>query len=235
MKTLAIDTSLAAGSVAAADDDGVAERPLGAPGDHARLLAAALDEVARRRGWQVRDADLVAVVRGPGSFTGLRVGVATAKAIAWATSARIVGVSGFAVVARMTARLTDWRDAPIAIPFDAGRGEVFAAVATPAAEPGGWHVGPAVLVAAEAWIAALPAGARVSGPALERMAAAVAARDDIVLAPTACWFPTAGEAAGLGSLCAAAGAVADARTLLPDYLRPSYAEERAAGPGETGR
>jgi tRNA threonylcarbamoyladenosine biosynthesis protein TsaB len=235
MKTLAIDTSLAAGSVAAADDEGVAERPLGAAGDHARLLAAALQEVAGRRGWRVGDADLVVVVRGPGSFTGLRVGVSTAKAIAWAASARIVGVSGFAVVARLAARIAGWHDAPIAIPFDAGRGEVFAAVATPAAEPGGWQVASAGLLTAEAWIAALPAGARVAGPALERLAPAVAARDGIAVAPATAWFPTAGEAAAVGNLLAAAGAFDDASTLLPDYLRPSYAEERAAGPGETGR
>jgi tRNA threonylcarbamoyladenosine biosynthesis protein TsaB len=235
MKTLAIDTSLAPGSVAAADDDGVTERPLGAAGDHSRLLAAALEDVAGQRGWHVPDADLVVVVRGPGSFTGLRVGVATAKALAWATSARLVGVSGFAVVARMAARLASWHEAPIIIPFDAGRGEVFVAVATPAAEAGGWHVGSADLVPAAAWIAALPAGARVAGPALERLAPAVAARDGIAVAPAAAWFPTAGAAAVLGGLLAAAGVCDDAHTLLPDYLRPSYAEERAAGPGETGR
>lgn len=234
MKTLAIDTSLAAGSVAAADDDGVAERPLGAAGDHARLLTAALEDVARRRGWRVGQADLVAVVRGPGSFTGLRVGVSTAKAIAWAAEARLVGVSGFAVVARLAARIAGWHDAPIAIPFEAGRGDVFAALATPAAEPGGWRVEPARLLRAEDWIAALPPGTRVSGPALERLAAGVAARQSIV-APTAAWFPTAGEAAALGDLLAAAGACDDAGTLQPDYLRPSYAEERAAGPGETAR
>lgn len=235
MKTLAIDTSLATGSVAAADDDGVTEQPLGAAGEHARLLAATLEDVAGRRGWRIRDADLIVVVRGPGSFTGLRVGVATAKALAWATSAALVGVSGFAVVARTAARSTDWHDAPIAIAFDAGRGDVFAATVTPAATAGGWQVGPAGLLPAETWIAGLAAGTRVAGPALERLGAALAARDGITLAPGAAWLPSAGEAAALGRLLAAAGAVDDAHSLLPDYLRPSYAEERAAGPGETGR
>ena len=78
MKTLAIDSSLAAGSVAALADGQVAEQPLPVTGEHARLLAAALDAQARRLGWTTATAELIAVVRGPGSFTGLRVGVATA-------------------------------------------------------------------------------------------------------------------------------------------------------------
>ena len=54
MKTLAIDTSLATGSVAALDGDRVAMRPLGAAGQHARLLAGALADVAAELGWRPR-------------------------------------------------------------------------------------------------------------------------------------------------------------------------------------
>ena len=80
---LAIDTSLAPGGVAARGSaDRVAERVLPEAGEHARLLAAAVSRVAADAGWPLAATEVVVVVTGPGSFTGLRVGVATAKAIA---------------------------------------------------------------------------------------------------------------------------------------------------------
>lgn len=224
MKTLAIDTSLAVGSVAALERGAVAEAPLAA-GDHARLLAPALVDVAGRLGWAPRDADLVAVVRGPGSFTGLRIGVATAKAMAWTGGARLVGVSGFTVVARRTAAALPAHGGPLAIAFDAGRGEVYAALATPdAADATGWSVSAAALAPAAAWLGALPADTCVTGPALAAPACAIPAR--LVVAPRDAWFPSAAEAGRTALLLAAAGRGDDPAALVPDYLRPSYADEK---------
>lgn len=230
MRTLAIDTSLAAGSVAALLDGRVAERRLDVPGDHARLLTAAVTEAAGELGWQPHEADLIAVVRGPGSFTGLRVGVATAKALAWAAEARLVGISGFEAVAARTARLTSRGQAPIAIAFDAGRGDVYAATALPSpASPTGWEIGPAVLQPFAAWCGSLPTGAIVSGPALENASSGLTGRADLVVAPPESRKPSALEAGRLALLRAAAGAIDDPFTLVPEYLRPSYADERRAG------
>ena len=224
MKTLAIDTSLAAGSVAALAGGAVAEAPLAA-GDHARLLAPALVEVAGRLGWAPRDAGLVAVVRGPGSFTGLRVGVATAKALAWAGGARLVGVSAFDVIARRTARMLPDGAGPVAIAFDAGRGEVFAAVATPDARSStGWGATPGALLPGGAWLGSLPAGTCVSGPALAAAGDGIPA--GLVVAPREAWFPSAAEAGAVALLIAADGRHDDPATLVPDYLRPSYADEK---------
>jgi len=234
MRILAIDTSVGAGSVAAVDDEGGVERPLGPQGEHARVLAGALVEVADRRGWR-RDgpalaaADLVAVVRGPGSFTGLRVGVSAAKALAWSCGARLAGVSGFEVVARRTARVTGWNDALITVAFDAGRGDVYATTVEPSA--GGWRVADAVLVPRESWIDALPRGSRVSGPALGAWGERLAARGRLEIAPPEAWFPAATDVAEAARSRAIAGAYDDPRTLVPEYLRPSYAEEaRRPGP-----
>jgi tRNA threonylcarbamoyladenosine biosynthesis protein TsaB len=224
VKTLAIDTSLAAGTVAAIADGEIAEAPLPA-GDHARLLAPAIVEVARRLGWAPRDAELVAVVRGPGSFTGLRVGVATAKALAWAGGARLVGVSAFDLVARRAAHALPGHGGPVAIAFDAGRGEVFAAVATPdSGSPTGWTVAPGALVAAPAWLESLPDGTCVAGPALA--GAGLVIPSGLVVAPREAWFPSAAEAGHVALLLAAAGRSADPAGLVPDYLRPSYADEK---------
>lgn len=227
MRTLSIDTSLAAGSVAACSDDATAVRPLPLPGEHARLLATALREAAAELGWEIGAADVVAVVRGPGSFTGLRVGVAAAKGIAWTSGARLVGVSGFAAIAWKTARAIERAGGPLEIAYDAGRGDVYAATATPCGDaPGGWSVEPARLVPAESWIATIPHGAVVAGPALAALAERLTTRPDIMVAPSSCWTPDAAAAAAIARAEAAAGRFDDPAALVPDYLRPSYAEDR---------
>lgn len=225
VRTLAIDTSGAAGGVAALDGGRVAELTLDAPGDHARLVAAALVEVAGRLGWAPRDAELVAVVRGPGSFTGLRVGVATAKAIAWTGGARLLGVSAAEVIARRAARGMVPCPTDLAIAFDAGRDEVFACAATAdAASPTGWAVGPGTLVNAADWIASLPAGSHVAGPAATARAVELLARG-VVVAPADTPPSPAAAAGAIALLRAAAGETDDPALLVPDYIRPSYAEE----------
>ena len=196
------------------------------------MLTAALAEVAAARGWGVGpqvlgslgQSDVVAVIRGPGSFTGLRVGVAAAKALAWTTGARLVGVSGFDVLARRAARIAGWHDEPIAIAYDAGRGDVFAATAKPTAD--GWMIAPAILAPLDAWLESLPAGGRVTGPALEAASERITARNDLAVASPEAWHPLAAEAAAIARARAVADDVDDPHTLLPDYLRPSYAEER---------
>jgi tRNA threonylcarbamoyl adenosine modification protein YeaZ len=171
MRTLAIDTSLAAGSISACGTDRSIERTLPIPGAHARLVAAALRDAAGELGWDIGTAELVAVVRGPGSFTGLRVGVALAKGIAWACGARLVGVSGFETIAWKSDRAIELLGRPLEIAYDAGRGDVYAAPATPCGTAAsGWTVGPPRIVRAESWIATLPAAAVVAGPALAVLA-----------------------------------------------------------------
>lgn len=227
MRTLAIDTSLTAGSVAACGTGRTVERSLPIPGEHARLVAAALREAAVELGWEIGTAELVAVVRGPGSFTGLRVGVAVAKGIAWTSGARLIGVSGFAAIAWKTARETDLAGRPLDIAYDAGRGDVYAATATPCGDaPGGWRIGPGRLLPADIWIKTLPPGAVIAGPALATLAERLTTRPDVVVVPSSCWTPDAAAAAAIALAEAAAGRTDDPAALVPDYLRPSYAEDR---------
>jgi tRNA threonylcarbamoyladenosine biosynthesis protein TsaB len=231
MRTLAIDTSLAAGSVAAAAAGRTSEIELPVAGEHARRIATALDDVARGLGWKVADVELVGVVRGPGSFTGLRVGLVTAKAIAWAAGAALVGVSGFEVIARRTARLMEAAPETLHLAYDAGRGELFVAEARPAAHaPVEFGLSTPRLVAAAAWVANLPQGALVSGPGLTVAGVAIAARADLRIAPPEAWRPTASDAADLAIRLHAAGRSDAPAALVPDYLRPTYADESASPP-----
>jgi tRNA threonylcarbamoyladenosine biosynthesis protein TsaB len=232
MRTLAIDTSLATGSVAAAAAGRTAEIELPVAGEHARRLAAALDEAAHGLGWKVGDVELVGVVRGPGSFTGLRVGLSTAKAVAWASGAALVGVSGFDVVARRTAQLMAAAAGPLHLAYDAGRGELFVAEAVPAADmPSGYAVSTPRLANAASWVAALPRGACVSGPGLAVVAEPLAQRADLHVAPRAAWLPRASDVADLALRLHAAGRSDAPAALVPDYARPTYADESASPPG----
>ena len=227
MKTIAIDTSLSTGSVAAIDGDRIAERSLPTAGEHARLLAAAIEAVAAELGWRPAAADLVAVVRGPGSFTGLRVGVTTAKALCWATGSRLLGVSSCEVIARGTATALERHDSPVTVAFDAGRGDVFAAPVVPdRSSPSGWREEAGRLVAAHDWFARLGSGSIVSGPGLALLTDALAGRPDLVIAPPTSWKPAIADLGYIALLRAAAGETDDPASLVPDYIRPSYADEK---------
>ena len=95
---------------------------------HAELLVPSIEEVCRTAALRVSDLDVVAVDAGPGLFTGLRVGVATAKALGQALSIGVVPVSSLDVLAAATfERLTGERVAAVAAVVDARRAEVFAA------------------------------------------------------------------------------------------------------------
>jgi tRNA threonylcarbamoyladenosine biosynthesis protein TsaB len=229
MNILAIDTSLAPGAVAAVGPtDNVAERVLPEAVEHARLLADAVTGVTAEAGWTIADTDVVAVIIGPGSFTGLRVGVTTAKALAWATGSRLVGVSACEVIAVGTAAALGCAPVPIHVAFDAGRGELFVARVVPStAAASGWSVEPGGLIAAAEWPRTLAAGSIVSGPGLAIVKARLDARTDITVAPPTAWRPAAVDLAHIARLRAVAGTVDDPASLVPEYIRPSYADEQA--------
>ena len=227
VKTIAIDTSLSTGSVAAIAGDRIAVRSLPTAGEHARLLAAAIEAVAAELGWRPADVGLVAVVRGPGSFTGLRVGITTAKALCWTTGSRLLGVSSCEVIAHGTAAAVGQHDAPVTVAFDAGRGEVFAALVVPdEGSPSGWRTESGRLVAAQEWLNGMAPGSIVSGPGLTLLTDALAGRPDLVVAPPTVWTPAIADVGRIALLRAAAGETDDPAALVPDYIRPSYADEK---------
>src|SRR2546421_2591709 len=78
----------------------LAARRLDAARRHARDLVPAVGELFRGQGWRARGLTGVIVGRGPGSYTGLRVGLSAAKALAYATGCALVAVDTFAVIAR---------------------------------------------------------------------------------------------------------------------------------------
>jgi tRNA threonylcarbamoyladenosine biosynthesis protein TsaB len=128
VNVLGLDSSTAASAACVLRDDGeafeaipdVAE--LDAPPAHSRDLLRRAHECLERAGIRFADLDAVAVGAGPGTFTGLRVGIATARAIAAANGVELRPVSSLAALARGI-------DADERLPLiDARRGELFAAL-----------------------------------------------------------------------------------------------------------
>lgn len=145
MIVLGIDTATADTAVGLLLADGTviarrhAPEPGGRPGHVAQILPLArelLDEAGL--GWA--ELGRVAVGVGPGTFTGLRIGVATARALAHTAGVPLVGVSSPAVLAAGAAH-----DGPVLAALDARRGEAFAAAwadGTAAAAGAGPDAGP---------------------------------------------------------------------------------------------
>ncbi len=126
MIALGIDTSSAAGSVALTDGEGlVVELNLRAGLDHSARLLPAVSTLARTAGVSLDSIDLLSVATGPGSFTGLRIGMATAKGLALATGRPLTGFSTLETAALAVARSMAGRTSVVCVMLDAGRGEVY--------------------------------------------------------------------------------------------------------------
>ncbi len=100
MYILGIDTSTMAGSVAIITEEGLlAELTLNAKTTHAERLLTTIDHAIHSVSLSIRDIDGIAVASGPGSFTGLRIGVTTAKGLAYSIQKPVVGISSLDALA----------------------------------------------------------------------------------------------------------------------------------------
>jgi tRNA threonylcarbamoyladenosine biosynthesis protein TsaB len=136
---LGIDTATAGMSVAVAPPGGrpLREEYVGPDAEgrprHSEALLAAIDRcVGEAGGWI--SVQRLAVGLGPGSYTGLRIGISTARALAQARELPIAGVSTLAALAHGIAETPAGRDRPALPVLDARRGEAFAALHDPAGE-----------------------------------------------------------------------------------------------------
>jgi tRNA threonylcarbamoyladenosine biosynthesis protein TsaB len=130
---LALDTSSAGGSAAVVAPDGaiVAERAGDASRTHGRRLPAELMAVLREAGVALAEVDRLAVAVGPGSFTGLRVGIATIQGLALTGGLLVTPVSTFDALAWHARAPADAVPDAIAAWVEAHRGEVFATLLAP--------------------------------------------------------------------------------------------------------
>ena len=101
MKILALETSAKAVSAALTEDGKVLASGYQDTGlTHSRTLMPIVEHLFQNTGMDVADIDAVAVANGPGSFTGIRIGVSAAKGLAFAVEKPVIGVSTLAALAR---------------------------------------------------------------------------------------------------------------------------------------
>src|SRR3954469_5709785 len=98
-RALAIETSGRIGSVALIDENGaIEEREFPHGLQHAAGLIPLIDQLSSQRGWSPAQLEHVYISAGPGSFTGLRIGITLAKTLAFATGAKLVAVPTMGVL-----------------------------------------------------------------------------------------------------------------------------------------
>lgn len=229
MLVLAIETSALAGSVALlAGRRLVTQVVLPADRRSAQSLAPAIDQLLRTARVKPAELGLVATTIGPGSFTGLRVGATTAKTLAYAVGCQCLGVDTLEVIALQTASAQaveqPTADQELQVVLDAQRKELFLARFRLTAGEA-VRLGENTIVPASEWLASLASGTRVSGPGLARLLDKLPA--GVLVAPAEFREPTAATVGQLAHRDHQLGRRDDLWKLMPQYLRPSAAEEKA--------
>jgi tRNA threonylcarbamoyladenosine biosynthesis protein TsaB len=121
MKVLGIDTSTKFLCLGLADKTRFYEYRIELGRRHSALLVPTIKRTLEALGWSAKDLDYFAVGLGPGSFTGLRVGLATIKGLSWAYKKPIVGISTLDIIANNSRN----RDKPVVVALDARRNLIY--------------------------------------------------------------------------------------------------------------
>ena len=219
---LALETSGLRGSVALATPDPqsgalrIESMTLPSDARSAQSLAPSIDRLLKMSGVAPQELGCVSVTVGPGSFTGLRVGVTTAKTLAYATGASVVAVHTLAALAEPY--LGDSFTGSVWAVLDAQRGEAFTAEVHDA------YASDIETLRVEqaSFAGTLEDGAMLVGPIAERLTGAGALNLKVHTTE-----PTAEAVARIGAVHWTAGRTCDLFQLVPDYCRPSAAEENA--------
>jgi tRNA threonylcarbamoyl adenosine modification protein YeaZ len=215
MRVLAVDTTTIRGSVAVVEDGEVkGELRVVSESAHSRRLMPAIDFLLQSLSLDIQDVSGYAVTIGPGSFTGLRIGIATVQGLGLGHPAPCLGVSALDVLA---ARAAGSADVVVAV-MDAWRDEVYAGVYD---ARGAVREGPLVL-APGALIARVPAGpAAFFGDGVLRYRELFASRPQALLPERSLFL--AGTLGRLAGMRLRAGEGGGPETLTPVYVRDSGA------------
>ncbi|MGC4004330.1 MAG: tRNA (adenosine(37)-N6)-threonylcarbamoyltransferase complex dimerization subunit type 1 TsaB [Pirellulales bacterium] len=227
MLILALETSQTAGGVALLNDgELVVEHPLATEARSARTLAPAMTTVLNAAGVTAQQLGLIAVTRGPGSFTGLRIGVTAAKTAAWSLGIPLVAVETTNVLAAQVVATCDRSANAVRVAIDAFRKEVFAAEFHLDEMGKPQRVGETRLQSVDDWIAGCGPDTIVTGPIVTRLLERLPA--GAIVVPPAEREPRAATVGRLAYREFLTGRRDDPFQLTPLYLRPSYAEEARA-------
>jgi tRNA threonylcarbamoyladenosine biosynthesis protein TsaB len=219
-RILIVETSDRIGQVALAEGSQIVQsRILSESRRNARDLAPAVADMLQAQAWKPRDIHAVIVSRGPGSYTGLRVGIMSAKTFAYATGCRLLAIETFLAIASQTPAGTERVD----VLADAQQDKVYY---QPFALQGQVWIAsaPLTICSFREWLNRRDAAAAVSGPGLVKWQKLLPA--EIMQLDAALWQPALGTLLRLGLDRFASGESDDLFSLEPLYLRPSAAEEQ---------
>jgi len=223
MKILALETTEKFGSVALLNDKIVsAEMMLPKDRRSSQTLHPALRTLFETTQTIPEEIAVVAVVAGPGSFTGLRVGITAVKVFAYTFGTKVITLDTFQTVASAV----PIRAGMISVGVDAQRGEVVTAVLQQTESGQIETIKEPELIAVTDWWKHAERYDNVlfTGPALERWHGK--APPHVVLAPEFDWFPKASHAGKLAADRLTSEQFDDVWSLLPIYSRLSAAEEK---------
>jgi len=232
MRALAIDTSTAMAGIAVMDESGLqAEYLLRDKKTHSHKLVPMLDELLKSLTLNPSDIDIYAAVTGPGSFTGLRIGVTTIKSIAYAMNKPTVGIPSLDALANAVPVREDTVVCPI---MDARNNQVYTALykyrnglMENVSEYMGVHISELVRYIEENHGDAhvLFAG---DGVSLHRDFLKIELNERCTFMPDFSLQQMAASAAQLALSMASRGETVGCMELAPFYLRPSQAEREYA-------
>jgi tRNA threonylcarbamoyladenosine biosynthesis protein TsaB len=217
---LALETSGLTFGVAIFDDDRLLEVGESAPSTRtAAGLVPLVRDVLKRAQVALPDVRLISLPVGPGSFTGLRVGVTTAKTLAYALGSDVLGLDTLDVIAAQSRALA----AELWAVVDAQRQQLF--VRHYVHGPTGWNSrGDSRIVDIDEFVRGLSPGVIVIGPGLAKIAALIPS--SVTIADATLWKPHARTVGRLALAKYKSGARGDLWQLVPHYFRPSAAEEK---------
>jgi tRNA threonylcarbamoyladenosine biosynthesis protein TsaB len=221
MRVLAIDTALAACSAAVLDTEHggiIASECLPMLRGHAEALLPLLRRVMQQAGFGFADIDRIAVTTGPGSFTGLRVGIAAARGMALAAEKPAVGLSTLAAYA--APHIASDERFPVVAAIDARHNHVYLQVFAPG---GSLFVAPRLAPLGEAVKAAAETSSFIAGSAAQLVAAGLTADDPVPVAIDASTAPDIAWVARMGAVVPEEQA-----PLKPQYLRAPDAQPQNA-------
>lgn len=234
MKILALETSARAVSAAISEDGRILASGYQDTGlTHSRTLMPMVEHLLKNTGLTLEDMDAVAVAAGPGSFTGIRIGVAAAKGLAFSADKPAVGVSTLAAMARNVSFLPGL----ILCAMDARRNQIYNAVFESLGDGAApRRLTPDRAIGLEALAEELGEDPRpkiVVGDGGALCAAYLNAHGvDCRLAPAHLVMQNAMSVALEAEALAAAGGLASAQALAPVYLRPPQAVRLAERTGK---
>jgi len=223
LRILALETSTLDASVAVLEGERVlGQVTLDRSRRTAQCFAPTIADQLHSVGWRPPDVQLVAVTVGPGSFTGLRVGVTAAKTLAYAVGAQVLGIPTLKVIAQQAMKHASC----ICAVLDAQRQQLFAADFQSQGEEL-TEVSETRIVDVAQWLAGLSPGIAVTGPGLVRLVDRIPAEVEVIDASR--WTPQAATVGRMAYREHQAGSRHDLWTLNPRYYRSSAAEEKWRG------